>query len=278
MFEVDAVALLAREALRERTPALVAEACAWSVGLSDRPHLVRRDGRLAPSGLTLGMRAEAEQQLGSDEDARLDAADARAGTFGDALGALMPDGRLYADDFDEQVLTPFVLDTCVQAAHRARAADPDAWAELLDEIGDDGSDLEEVVRTAEWEAPLMTEASGLVLAALADVPLVEVEAEGLPLSLVRAAEDETRRSAPHAVDDAAPGPDVTTALFLAEAALREAALPVPVPPTAATALLAALTKEGLEAEEVVAVLPYLPVQQDTAEQVAAELERDAPLP
>ena len=278
MFEVDAVALLAREVLRERTPALVAEACAWSVGLSDRPHLLRRDGRLTPSGLTLGMRAEAEQQLASDEDARLDAADARAGTFGDALGALMPDGRLYADDFDEQVLTPFVLDTCLQAAHRARAADPGAWAELLDEIGDDGSDLEEVVRTAEWEAPLMTEASGLVLAALADVPLVEVEAEGLPLSLVRAAEDETRRSAPHAVDDAAPGPDVTGALFLAKAALREAALPVPVPPTAAPALLAALTKEGLEAEEVVAVLPYLPVQQDTAEQVAAELERDAPLP
>ena len=46
MFEVDAIDLLAREVLRERTGALVAEACAWTVGLSDRMHHVRRNGRV----------------------------------------------------------------------------------------------------------------------------------------------------------------------------------------------------------------------------------------
>ncbi len=273
VFEVDAVALLAREVLRERTPALVAEACAWSVGLSDRPHVARRDGRLTPTGMTLGMRAETDQQLGSDADARLDLADARAGTFGDALSALTSDGRLYADVFDEQVLAPFVLDTCVQAAVQARDNSPAAWAELLDEIGDDGTDLEEVVRAAEWEAPLMTEAATLVNAALAHVPLVEVEAEGLPLSLVRAAEAETRKAAPRPAVEAAPE-DVSGALFLDEAALREAGLPTPVPPEAASRLLTALTEEGIEPDEVLAVLPYLPVLQDTVEQVAAELESD----
>lgn len=35
MFDVDAVGLLARELVRERVATLVAEACAWSVGLSD---------------------------------------------------------------------------------------------------------------------------------------------------------------------------------------------------------------------------------------------------
>ena len=51
MFDVDWFGLLTREVLRERTPALVAEACAWTVGLSDTPHLLRRHGRVAPSGL-----------------------------------------------------------------------------------------------------------------------------------------------------------------------------------------------------------------------------------
>ena len=69
VYDVDAVALRTREVLRERTRALVAEACAWSVGLSDRPHHVRRHGRVVPTGLTLGMRAAAGQQLGVDEDA-----------------------------------------------------------------------------------------------------------------------------------------------------------------------------------------------------------------
>jgi hypothetical protein len=274
VFEVDAVGLLAREVLRERTAALVAEACAWSVGLSDRPHYRRHDGRISGSGLTLGMRAEAEQLLGSEADARVDLADARPGSFADALSALTPDGRVYADLFDEQMLTPFVLDTCVAAAGQARDTDPAAWEELLDELGDDGSDLEEVVRGAEWEAPLMIEASQLVLAALAEAPLVEVEAEGLPLSLVRAAEAETRAAAPVAVADA-PTADVSGALFLADVALREAGLPVPVPPTEAPALLAALTAEGIEPEEVLALLPHLPVLQDTVEEVIAAIDQAA---
>ena len=49
-----------------------------------------------------------------------------------------------------------------------------------------------MVAAGGWEAPLRTEAEHLVLAALGAVPLIEVEAEGLPLSLVRAAEAVTR--------------------------------------------------------------------------------------
>lgn len=54
MFEVDWMGLLAREVLRERAPALIAETCAWAVGLSDRPHLRRRGGLPQPTGPTLG--------------------------------------------------------------------------------------------------------------------------------------------------------------------------------------------------------------------------------
>ena len=59
MFDVDVMALLTREVLRERAPALIAESCAWSVGLSDQPHHLRRGGRLfhytgMPNRLTSG--------------------------------------------------------------------------------------------------------------------------------------------------------------------------------------------------------------------------------
>ena len=273
MYEVDAIALLAREVLRRRAPDLIAEACAWSVGLSDRPHHVRRHGRVTPTGLTLGMRAAADQHLGGEEDARLELADAPPGSFGDLLNALTADGRLYAELLDEQVLTPFVLDTCVQALQRSRAQEPAAYEELLDELDDDGSDPAELVRVAEWEAPLKTEAEQLLLAALAHVPLVEVEAEGLPLSLVRAAEAHTRAAVPTTPADPTPS-DVSGALFLAEAALQEAALPLPVPPEAAPQLLKALAAEGIEPDEVLVLLPHLPVLQDTAEQVARALAEE----
>ena len=273
MYEVDAIALLAREELRRRMPLLIGEACAWSVGLSDRPHLVRRHGRITATGLTLGMRAEADQQLGGEEDGRLDLADARAGSFGDLLNALTPDGRLYADVLDDQVLTPFVLDTCVLAVQRARAQEPGAYEELLDELDDDGSDPVEVVRAAEWEAPLKTEAEQLLLAALAAVPLVEVEAEGLPLSIVRAAEEMTRTGSPAAAAEPA-AEELSGALFLAEAALRSAELPVPVPPEAAPDLLKALAAEGIEPDEILVLLPHLPVLADTADRVAAALDAE----
>jgi hypothetical protein len=273
VYEVDAIALLAREVLRRRAPELIAEACAWSVGLSDRPHHVRRHGRVTSTGLTLGMRAAADQHLGGEEDARLELADAPPGSFGDLLNALTPDAQLYADLLDEQVLTPFVLDTCVQAVQRSRAQEPAAYAELLEELDEDGSDPAELVRTAEWEAPLKTEAEQLLLAALAHVPLVEVEAEGLPLSLVRAAEAQTRAAAPERPADPTRA-DVSGALFLAEAALQEAALPLPVPPEAAPELLEALTAEGIEPDEVLVLLPHLPVLQDTAEQVARALAEE----
>ena len=271
MYDVDDLGLLPREVLRERAPALIAEACAWSVGLSDAPWSERRGGRVVPGGLTLGLRAEAGLPLGEEQDGRLDLPEATAGTFGDALGALLPDGRLQADRMDDELLGPFVLETCVLAAERARETRPVEWAELLDELGEDGEDLAEVVRAAEWDAPLRTEAEQLVLAALGHVPLVEVEAEGLPLSLVRAAEAETRAAAAPPPGSPVDEEDLAGALFLAEAALREARLAVPVPPAAAAPLLDALLGEGLEPEEVLEVLPHLPVQADTADLVAQRL-------
>jgi hypothetical protein len=46
---------------------------------------------------------------------------------------------------------------------------------------------------------------------------------------------------------------------------------VPVPPDRAAALLGALQAEGLEAEEVLRVLPHLPVEGATVEAVAGLL-------
>lgn len=274
VYDVDPVALLTREVLRERTAALVAETCAWTVGLSDAPHHVRRHGRVVPTGLTLGMRAAAAQQLSVDEDLRLELGEPVAGSFADALGALTADGGLQADRFDAQVLAPFVLETCVEAARRSREAQPEAWAELLEDLGEDGDDLPAVVRAAEWDAPLRTDAEQLVLAAVGSAPLVELEAEGLPLSLVRAAEAETRRAAgagalePHPVlrDE-----ELAGARFLADVALASSGLAQPVPPEGAGRLLEALLGEGLEPEEVLAVLPYLPVLADTADAVGRTL-------
>ena len=134
------------------------------------------------------------------------------------------------------MLAPFVLDTCRRALERARDVFPDELAELLEEVGEDGSDPMAVVRAAEWEAPLRIEAERLALAALGELPLIEVEAEGLSLSLVRAAEDVARSAAP--VETPAPvepgsGSDLAGALFLAEAAVATAGLAVPVPPAQA---------------------------------------------
>ena len=273
-FAVDPVGLLTREVLRERTAELVAQACAWAVGLSDRPHQVRRSGRIATTGMTLGSRALHGLLLGSEEDAHLELTEARPGTFQDALNALMPDGGVYAEQFDEQVLAPFVLDTCVRAVQRLGQDSPTLLAELLDELGEDGSDLPAVVRAAEWEAPLRTEAEHLVLAALGSAALVEVEATGLPLALVRAAEGLTRTAAPAPLTDTPPPPDddLAGARFLADVALRAAALPSPVPPALADRLLEVLLSEGLEGDEVLRLLPELPVQQDTAQEVAGLLE------
>jgi hypothetical protein len=276
VFDVDPVALLTREVLRERTPALVAETCAWSVGLSDAPHHVRRHGRVVASGTTLGMRAAAAQQLSVDEDLRLELGEPVAGSFADALGALTADGSLQADRFDAQMLTPFVLETCVEAARRAREEQPQAWEELLDDLGEDGDDLTAVVRAAEWDAPLRTDAEQLVLAAVGHAPLVQVEAEGLPLSLVRAAEAETRRAAGDEVTPPLPEEDLAGALFLADVALASSGLPQPVVPDGAGPLLEALLGEGLEPEEVLAVLPHLPVLADTADAVAAEVQLRGP--
>jgi hypothetical protein len=298
VFDVDAVGVLARELMRERVATLVAEACAWSVGLSDAPHLVRRHGRVVATGTTLGGRAAAGLPLSGEEDRRLELGEPRVGTFADALGALTDRGTLYADALDERVLAPFVRDTCLSALDRARAAFPDELAELLEEVGEDGTDPMAVVRAAEWEAPLRIEAERLAVTALGDLPLIEVEAEGLSLSLVRAAEDVARSTAPveivspetplePGVDvepgadpgsgvDLAPGSELAGALFLAEAAVAAAGLTVPVPPAQAASLLTALERQGLEAQEVLEVLPHLPVQSGTAEQVATALGRVHP--
>lgn len=273
MFTLDPVGLLSRELLRERTAALVAEACAWSVGLSDQPHLQRRGHRLVPSGASLGLRAELGQQLGTEDDLHVELDEAVPGSFQDALSALTPHGGLHADRLDVEVLTPFVRQTCLDAAERVRRTRPDAWRWLVDELAEDEDDLEAVVRAAEWESPLKITAEELVLAALGRQPLVEVEAEGLPLSLVRAAEALARGAAPVTAEDVRPDDDALAgALFLAEAALSASGLPQPVPVARADALLELLLGEGLEPDEVLAVLPQLPVGQDTVEEVGATVE------
>jgi hypothetical protein len=272
-FGPDPMALLTREVLRERTAALIAEACAWAVGLSDHPHHTRLRGRVVATGLTIGARAATGQPLSGEEDGRLELGDARPGSFQDALNTVTAEGTLYAERFDREVIDPFVLDTCVRAAERARDTRSGAWAELLDELGEDGADLVEVVRVGEWEAPLRIDAEHLVLAALGTVPLVEVEAEGLPLSLVRAAEAVTRAAAPPPAPPAGAGPaeELAGALFLAEAALGGSGLTLPVPVAQADRLLDVLLGEGLLPEEVPALLPHLPVEPGAAAEVRSTL-------
>jgi hypothetical protein len=271
VFDVDWMGQLGREVLRERLPALIAETCAWTVGMSDRPHHERRRGRLGETGGTIGDRIACGQPLSGEEDGRLDLGDARPGSFRDVLNAVDATGVLYADRFDREVLEPFVLATCVLAAERARATRRAEWTELLDDLGEAGRDLVGVVRAGEWEVSLRTEAEHLVLAALADVPLLEVEAEGLPLSLVRAAEALTREaatappSAPSGEDPAASG-----AVFLARAAVAD--LDEPVPPSQADRVLTALLAEGIEPEELPAVLPHLPLAPGTADAVLTLLD------
>src|SRR3954447_4898998 len=223
--------LLTREVLRGRGGELIADSCAWAVGMSDQPHYQRRAGRVVATGTTVGERAAKELLLGDEEDGRLDLDGARPGSFQDALNSVGADGVLQAQRFDDEVLHPFVEATCLRAAERARSTRPEVWAELADDVGEDEGDLAEVVRGGGWEAPLRIEAEHLVLAALGTVPLIEVEAEGLPLSLVRAAEAVTRASAPPPARPAEPRrPDeLAGALFLAEAALAGSGLTLPVP-------------------------------------------------
>jgi hypothetical protein len=274
-YEPDWFGLLGREVLRERRAALIAEACAWSVGLSDRPHHLRLRGRLVATGSTIGHRAALGQPLSGEEDGRIELGDARPGSFQDALNAVDADGTVWADRFDREVIEPFVHETCVLAAERARRTRPGRWAELLDELGEDPDDADpgDVVRAGEWEEPLRTEAEHLVLAALGRAPLLEVESEGLPLSLVRAAEATARAAA---VPPPTPerDEDLSAALVLALAAVREAGLHTPVPPDDAGRLLAALLEQGLEPEEVTGVLSHLRLAPGTADRVAALLHAD----
>jgi hypothetical protein len=268
VFDVDWMGLLTREVLRERAAELIAEACAWAVGMSDQPHYLRRAGRIVATGTTVGERAAKDLLLGDEEDGRLDLGDARPGSFQDALNAVGADGVLQAHRFDEEVLHPFVHETCVRAADRARRTRASAWAELADDVGEDEGDLADVVRGGGWEAPLRIEAEHLVLAALGGLPLIAVEAEGLPLSQVRAAEAVTRGAAAPS-RPAAPDDDLAASLFLAEAALTATGAPLPVGPEDAERLVEQLLAHGLEPDDVVAVLPHLPVQPETAATVVA---------
>jgi hypothetical protein len=271
VFDDDWMGLLTREVLRERTPELIAEACAWAVGMSDQPHFLRTGGRIVGTGPTVGERALTGLALSGDEDGRLDLGDARPGSFQDALNSVDSAGRVQADRFDDELLHPFVTETCLRAAERARRTRPGDWAELADDVGEEETELADVVRAGGWEAPLRIDAEHLVLAALGDVPLIEVEAEGLPLSLVRAAEAATRAAVPDVVpvtDDALAG-----ARFLAAAALNSAGLPVPVPPDAAGRLLEELVAQGLEDDEVARVLPDLPLETATADRISELLRR-----
>jgi hypothetical protein len=271
VFDVDWMGLLCRTVLRERTADLIAEACAWTVGLSDRPHHLRRRGRLVETGGTVGDRAASGLMLSGDEDGRLDLGDPRPGSFADALNAVDADGVVYADRFDREVVEPFALATCVRAAERARDTRPAQWRDLLDDLGEDGTDLPAVVRAGEWEVPLRIDAEHLVLAALGDVPLLQVEAEGLSLSLVRRAEALTREAAPP--PEADPDEDLAAsgAVFLARAALDAAGPDRPGTPADADRLLALLLAEGIEPDEVADVLPHLALAPGTADAVLALL-------
>jgi hypothetical protein len=272
VLDLDALGLMARELLRERAAELIAETCAWSVGLSDLPHYELRDGRVAPSGLTLGTRAETGQPLGTETSDRLDLGDARPGSFQDVLNAQAPDGALYAEKLDEDLLTPFVVDTGDRALQQLRDSDPQQWAELLDEVGEDGTDPAAVVRALEWDELLRTDAEDLVLGALGEVPLLEVEREGVPLSVVRAAERLTQ-DAVALPSEADQEPDEAV-MFLAAAAIERAGLPRPVPPEHADRLLETLLSEGLEPDELRHALPHLPVLADTAERIGDLLDRE----
>jgi hypothetical protein len=271
VFDVDWMGLLCRTVLRERTADLIAEACAWTVGLSDRPHHLRRRGRLVETGGTVGDRAASGLMLSGDEDGRLDLGDPRPGSFADALNAVGADGVVYADRFDREVVEPFALATCVRAAERARDTRPAPWRELLDDLGEDGTDLPAVVRAGEWEVPLRIDAEHLVLAALGDVPLLQVEAEGLPLSLVRRAEALTREAAPPPEADPDEDLSASGAVFLARAALDAAGPDRPGTPADADRLLALLLAEGIEPDEVADVLPHLALAPGTADAVLALL-------
>jgi hypothetical protein len=275
VYDVHGFSLLARQLLRERAGDLIAEACAWSVGMSDRQHYVRKDFRLVASGTTLGEGAAGGLPLGSEESGRLELGSAQPGSFSDALNALTPDGAVYADRFDHEVVAPFVRQTCVLAAERARERRPEAWARLAEELAEDPANLEAVVRAGDWEGPVGMDADVLVLSALGHVPLVEVETEGLPLSLVRAAEEEVRRAAPAVVAEPAQvdEEDFAGALFLARSAVESADLPLPVPPAHGSDLLDVLFEQELEPAEILRVLPSLPVQQDTIESLTPTLER-----
>ncbi len=270
VFDVDWMGLLTREVLRERAAELIAETCAWSVGMSDQPHYLRSGGRIVATGLTVGERAAHGLPLSGDEDGRLDLGDARPGSWQDALNSVDASGTVAADRYDADVLHPFVHATCLAAAGTARGTRPDAWAELADDVGEDEADLDDVVRAGGWEAPLRIDAEHLVLAALGDVPLIEVEAEGLPLSLVRAAEAVARAAAapvrPAPADD-----DLAGSLFLAQAAVTATRAPVPLGPEVAERLVEELLAHGLEAEEVAGLLPHLPVQPAAADEVVAIL-------
>jgi hypothetical protein len=267
VFDVDWMGLLTREVLRERAADLIAEACAWSVGMSDQPHHLRSGGRIVATGLTVGERAAHGLPLSGDEDGRLDLGDARPGSFQDALNSVDARGTVAADRFDVDVLHPFVHAICLAAAERARRIRPVAWAELADDVGEEEADLDDVVRAGGWEAPLRIDAEHLVLAALRDVPLIEVEAEGLPLSLVRAAEAVVRSAGPPERDPA--DDDLAGSLFLARAAVTATGAPLPVGPDAAERLVEELVAHGLDADEVIGVLPHLPLQPATADEVVA---------
>src|SRR5215217_5688722 len=255
--------LLTREVLRERTGELIAESCAWAVGISDQPHHLRTAGRMAPTGLTVGERAAVGLPLSGEEDGRLDLGDARPGSFQDALNSVGADGVVRADRFDEEVLHPFVHETCLRAAERAERTRPEDWEELADDVGEEPAEPAEVLRAGGWEAPLRIDAEHLVLAALGAMPLIEVEAEGLPLSLVRAAEAVARQAAAPAGPDPADD-DLAGSLFLAQAAVTATGAPLPLAPDTAERLVAELLAHGLEADEVAGLLPHLPVQPATA--------------
>jgi hypothetical protein len=70
-------------------------------------------------------------------------------------------------------------------------------------------------------------------------------------------------------EPAAPDDDLAGSLFLARAAVTATGAPLPLGPEAAERLVKELLAHGLEPDEVLAVLPHLPVQPPAADEIAA---------
>ena len=239
--------------------------------MSDQPHHLRSGGRMVGDRA----RRSASGRLHRPAAQRRGGRPARSGRrpAGQLPGRAQrarADGTVHADRSTSRSSTRSCSD--LRAGCRAGPARPGpaAWRELPDDLGEDG--------------PTSPRSSGRRLGgAAADRrraprprrarrgPLIEVEAEGLPLSLVRAAEGIARGAAP----PARRRPATTT---WPAAVPRHAAPTRPACRAGATgggrdAGRPPCSRRGCCSRRSPAVLPHLPVQPETADRISELLRR-----